>query len=328
MAVGTQAISKDRDGHVAPKRRAKYAPAKGRGAPKMIYFDRKDATVDKIVRALRRNSCCIVRNLVSNKVMDQAMSELQPYLDKTPHGQGEFVGVRTKRTSGLIAKSKTVGEKLAVHPLVLGVMDKMLLDRCHNYHLSPTQCVSIGPGESLQPLHRDDSLYPFKHPSPESVITTIWAGTDMTEENGATQAAPGSHKWDDKRLPKRHEIVQAVMPKGSIIFYTGSMYHGGAENFTDEYRSGIILGYALGWLRQEENQYLVCPPQIAKKLPEKLQRLIGYNLHPPFLGWYEMNDPHKLLEGKASKTMAAAEIVADGDTGKNLRSGRIKRTGA
>ena len=328
MAVAAQTKSKASDGHVAPKRRAKYAPAKGRGVPKMIYFDKKDASVDKIVRALRRNSCCIVRNLVSNKVMDQVMGELQPYLDKTPHGEGEFVGLRTKQTSGLVAKSKTVGEKMAVHPLVLGVMDKMLLERCYNYTLATTQVVSIGKGETLQPLHRDDSLYPFKHPSPEIVVTTIWAGTDMTEENGATQAAPGSHKWDDKRLPKRHEIVQAVMPKGSAIFYMGSMYHGGAENFTDEYRSAIILGYSLGWLRQEESQYLVCPPKIAKKLPEKLQRLIGYNLHPPFLGWYEMNDPRALLEGKARETMAAAEIVAEGDTSKNLQTGRIKRFGA
>jgi len=309
-----------------PKRRAKYAPKQGRGVPKMIYFDKKDASVDRIVRALRRNSCCIVRNLVSNKVMDQVMGEIQPYLSKTPHGEGEFVGLRTKRTSGLVAKSKTLGEKMAVHPLVLGVMDKMLLDRCHNYTLATTQVVSIGKGESLQPLHRDDSVYPFTHPSPESVITTIWAGTDMTEENGATQAVLGSHKWDDRRRPKRREIVQAVMPKGSAIFYMGSMYHGGAENFTDDYRSAIILGYSMGWLRQEENQYLVCPPDLARKLPEKLQRLIGYGLHPPFLGWYEMNDPHVLLEGKGAKVMAATDQEAEGDHA--LGVGRITRTGA
>jgi ectoine hydroxylase-related dioxygenase (phytanoyl-CoA dioxygenase family) len=328
MAVAAQTKSKTDDGHVAPKRRAKYAPKQGRGVPKMIYFDKKDASVEKIVRALRRNSCCIVRNLVSNKVMDQVMGELQPYLDKTPHGEGEFVGMRTRRACSLVAKSKTLGEKLAIHPLVLEVMDKMLLDRCHNYTLATTTAVSIGKGESLQPLHRDDSIYPFKHPSPESVITTIWAGTDMTEESGATQAVPGSHRWDDRRLPKRGEVIQAVMPKGSVIFYMGSMYHGGAENFTDGYRTGIILGYSMGWLRQEENQYLACPPKVAKKFPEKLQRLIGYNLHPPFLGWYETNDPHVLLEGATAKTMAAAEMVAEGDTGKNLRSGRIKRTGA
>ena len=166
MAVAAQSVKAAVEGYAVPKRRAKYAPAKGRGVPKMIYFDKKDATVDKIVRALRRNSCCIVRNLVSNKVMDQVMGELQPYLDKTPHGEGEFVGLRTKRTSGLIAKSKTLGEKMAVHPLVLGVIDKMLLDRCHNYTLSPTQCVSIGP-ERIPPAAPSGRLdIPFQAPEP------------------------------------------------------------------------------------------------------------------------------------------------------------------
>ena len=269
-----------------------------------------------------------MRNLVSNKVMDQVMGELQPYLDKTPHGEGEFVGLRTKQTSGLVAKSKTVGEKWLFIPSCSESWTRCCSSAVTTILSRPPKWSRSVKAKLSQPLHRDDSLYPFKHPSPEIVVTTIWAGTDMTEENGATQAAPGSHKWDDKRLPKRHEIVQAVMPKGSGIFYMGSMYHGGAENFTDEYRSAIILGYSLGWLRQEENQYLVCPPKIAKKLPEKLQRLIGYNLHPPFLGWYEMNDPRALLEGKARETMAAAEIVAEGDTSKNLQTGRIKRFGA
>ena len=311
----------------APKRRAKYAPKQVRGVPKMIYFDKKDASVEKIVSALRRNSCCIVRNLVSNKVMDQVMGELQPYLDKTPCGLGEFVGLRTKRTSGLVTKSQTLGERMALHPLVLGVMDKMLLDRCHNYTLATTTAVSIGKGESLQPLHRDDSIYPFRHPGPETVITTIWAGTDMTEENGATQVVPRSHRWDDRRLPRRDEVIQAVMPKGSVIFYMGSMYHGGAENFTNDYRTGIILGYSMGWLRQEENQYLACPPSVAKHLSEKLQRLIGYSMHPPMLGWYEYNDPRMLLEGKASNTMAATDVLNEVAPGKTPRSGRIKRMG-
>ena len=310
------------------QRRATYAKKGKKGGARMIYFEKDEATVEKIVRALRSNSCCIVKNLVSPKTMDKAAAELRPYLNKTPTGSGDFVGVQTKRTSSLIAKSKTIGEKLAIHPLILEVMDKMLLGRCHSYHLSPTQCVSIGPSETLQPMHRDDAIYPFKHPGDPSVITAIWAVTDFTEENGATQAVPGSHKWNDKRMPKRGEIVQAVMPKGSVIIYDGAMYHGGAQNFTqDEWRTGFILGYALGWLRQEENQYLAVPPKLAKKLPEKLQKLIGYQLHPPFLGWYEMNDPIELVKGSASLTMSAGELI-DGSAGSgsgNLMTS-LKRT--
>lgn len=297
----------------------------GAARPRIPYFE-PTAKAKEIVAALRRSGCVIVRNLASPRVMDRVAAELRPYLDATPHGGGDFVGFRTKRTSALIAKSKTAGEELAQHPLVLEVANAILGKRCQHIQLATTQAVSIGPSETVQPFHRDDAIYPFKHPSPESVVTTIWAMTDFTEENGATRAVPGSHKWDDKRLPKEHEAVQAVMPKGSVIIYMGSLYHGGGASRAREYRTGLILGYSLGWLRQEENQYLVVPPPVAKKLPETLQRLIGYTLHPPFLGWVEMNDPHVVLEDKASQTMSAADLVAEGERALNLGVGRVKRT--
>lgn len=267
MAVVTD-TTVDAHQHKAPKRRAKYAPSSKRGGPRVVYFDKKDATPEKIVYALKRNGVVIIRKLVPGKAMDQVAADLRPYLDKTPFGEGEYMGVRTKRTSSLVAKSKTVGEKLAIHPLILKTVDAMLLDRCQNYRLATTHCVSIAKGESLQPLHRDDSIYPMKHPGPESVVSTVWAITDFTKENGATQVVPGSHKWNDRRVPRRSEVHQAVMPKGSVVIYLGSIYHGGAENFTDDYRTGMVLGYSLGWLRSEENQYLACPPPVAKHFSE------------------------------------------------------------
>jgi len=298
----------------APAKTSGKAPARRTPKPRLVYFDKSEATGEKIARALKTHGCCIVRNLVSPRTMNKVTEELRPWLDRTPTGSGDFVGLFTKRTSRLVAKSKTVGEKLAMHPLVLEAVDKMLLDRCHHYHLSPTQCVSIGPQQTPQPLHRDDAIYPFQHPGLPSVITAIWAVTDFTLENGATQAVPGSHLWDDQRMPRPEETVQAVMPKGSAILYDGALYHGGAPNFTEQWRTGVILGYALGWLRQEENQYLACPPEVARTLPVKLQKLIGYQLHPPFLGWYEMNDPIRLLQDGDTEVMGAGELV-DSDAG-------------
>jgi hypothetical protein len=296
-------------------------------AHRLISLERDAATPERIVAALRKHGCCIARNLVSARTMAGVGRELSPWLGKTPTGEGEFIGRFTKRVGGLIARSPTVGEKLAMHPTILAVMDAMLLGRCHHYHLSPTQCVSIGPNETPQPLHRDDAIYPFRHPSEPSVITVIWAVSDFTAENGATQAVPGSHLWDDERMPGPDDkVVQAVMPRGSAIIYDGALFHGGAPNFTRGWRTGIILGYALGWLRQEENQYLACPPEAARALSPGLQKLIGYQLHAPFLGWYEMQDPiYALREGDGSMP-GAGELLDDsaGETAQNLGSS-IKR---
>ncbi|MDA1071298.1 MAG: phytanoyl-CoA dioxygenase family protein [Proteobacteria bacterium] len=301
----------------------------GSGAKRhrLVMLERDEATPERIVRALRSHGCCVARNLVTPRVMGRVKKELDPWLERTPTGEGEFIGRFTKRVGGLVARSPSVGEKLAMHPTILAVMDAMLLGRCHHYHLSPTQCVSIGPDETPQPLHRDDAIYPFRHPGEPSVITVIWAVSDFTAENGATQTVPGSHLWDDERLPRPGDkVVQAEMPSGSAIIYDGALYHGGAPNFTDRWRTGIILGYALGWLRQEENQYLACPPEVARTLSPGLQKLIGYQLHAPFLGWYEMQDPIYALRSGDGSMPGAGELLDDsaGESALNLGSS-IKR---
>ncbi|WP_268890610.1 phytanoyl-CoA dioxygenase family protein [Curvivirga aplysinae] len=81
-------------------------------------------------------------------------------------------------------------------------------------------------------------------------------------------------------------IEQAVMPKGSVVVYLGSTIHGGGANKSTSSRSGLINTYSLGWLRQEENQYLTIPREIADSYPEHIRRLIGYQVHGDHLGVY------------------------------------------
>jgi ectoine hydroxylase-related dioxygenase (phytanoyl-CoA dioxygenase family) len=132
----------------------------------------------------------------------------------------------------------------------------------------------------------------------------MWAITDFTKENGATQTVLGSHRWPDGREPgEGDEVVQAVMPPGSVFLNLGSTYHGGGANrSSDTRRTGMLLGYSLGWLRQEDNQYLAVLREVAAKMPEQLQRLLGYALHPPYLGQYELQDPKVVLEGEGERT--------------------------
>ena len=122
-------------------------------------------------------------------------------------------------------------------------------------------------------------------------MSTIWAVTEFTRDNGATQVVPGSHKWEKEREPVDAEIAYAEMNPGSVLLYTGTVLHGGGANKTaSEIRTGVFLHYALNWLRQEENQYLSCPPEIAKELSPELRSLIGYAKGGYVLGFY--SDPY------------------------------------
>jgi ectoine hydroxylase-related dioxygenase (phytanoyl-CoA dioxygenase family) len=109
---------------------------------------------------------------------------------------------------------------------------------------------------------------------------------------------PGSHKWPLDRQAQPHEEVQGVMKRGSVLIWLGSLQHGGGANRTGKPRTGIVHSYSLGWLRQAEPQYLAVPYEIARTLPERLQRVLGYFVHEPNLGSLEGQDPIGLLTGE------------------------------
>ncbi|MGE0825903.1 MAG: phytanoyl-CoA dioxygenase family protein [Candidatus Binatia bacterium] len=256
------------------------------------------ATVADVVEVLKRDGAVIVRNLAAESLMDAIHAELRPFIDATAVGRDEFAGFRTQRTGSLVARSLSF-HQLAMHPLILDTAAAMLGSYCQRFQLHLTQVIKINPGEPAQALHQDQLVYsPFRFPKGmDCELHTMWALTDFTEENGATRVIPGSHLWEEERTPTPEETVPAAMPKGSVMLFTGAVTHGGGANRSQHPRMGIEVGYNLGWLRQEENQYLAVPPDVARQLPEKLQRLIGYSLGGYALGYFgDVRHPKELLK--------------------------------
>jgi ectoine hydroxylase-related dioxygenase (phytanoyl-CoA dioxygenase family) len=267
------------------------------------------AAASEIAAAIGEAGCAIVERLARAARLDAARRELAPWLDATPTGADSFAGRRTRRTGGLVARSPACRE-LVAHPLVLDVVGGVLA-HATNFQLHLTQMIAIGPGEPAQLIHRDQWAFDF-FPFPsgfEVQCNTIWAMDDFTEENGATRVIPGSHKLADKLQFEASDTVPAEMPAGSVVFYTGSLYHGGGANRSDRVRHGLNLTYALGWLRQEENQYLSTPPEIARTLPDPLLRLMGYARGAYALGYVDdVRDPLDALHGRASRAGALGEL--------------------
>jgi ectoine hydroxylase-related dioxygenase (phytanoyl-CoA dioxygenase family) len=162
---------------------------------------------------------------------------------------------------------------------VLATADAVLLRHCENYRIGSTTAIEIRPGEGDQVLHRDDDMYPLRIPGVEFQISAMWALDDFTEENGATRVVAGSQDLRNIDAIPEADVEQAEMERGSVLFYLGTTVHGGGANRSDRPRSGLINTYALGWLRQEENQYLTVPREIADSYPEHIRRLMGYQSH-------------------------------------------------
>jgi ectoine hydroxylase-related dioxygenase (phytanoyl-CoA dioxygenase family) len=244
-----------------------------------------DASAESIAALLDRDGALILDGVLSADAVAQVRGEIDPYVEATANGRDGFTGYQTTRTGALVARSPACRE-LVMHPAILAACDVFLKRACDRYLLHLTQVIRIKPGQPKQPLHRDRLAWGGFLKGVEPQLNTIWAMTDFTEENGATQVVPGSPTWAEGRTAEPHEVGYAEMKAGSVLVYSGSVIHAGGENRANTDRIGINLTYCLGWLRQEENQYLSCPPAIARTLDPKLQALLGYAMGGYALGYY------------------------------------------
>lgn len=252
----------------------------------MVQTLDRGSNSDEVVAALLRDGGVIVVNQVSNDVIDRILKNLRGPFDEQGHEfKNDFNGYRTLRLGGILGLSRASADLIA-HPRVMEVADAVLKRHCSNYRIGSTTAIEVHPGEDAQVLHRDDSFYPMRLPDVEFQISAMWALDDFTAENGATRIVPGSHDLRDIDSVEENDVEQAVMPRGSVLFYLGSTLHGGGANTTKAPRAGLITTYSLGWLRQEENQYLTVPREIADSYPDHIRRLMGYQAHGRYLGVY------------------------------------------
>lgn len=264
--------------------------------------------------AIIRDGCAVVNGIIGVKALDQLQEEIAPHLAAIEVGDPDpFMGHKTKRFGALLSRCVS-SRSLVMTPLILESADHILRPYCARYRINYTGVMHIEPGETAQTIHRDTGMYPIQNPSPPLTLSTMWAVTDFTERNGATRVIPGSHKWPDSRRPKPHEIKHAEMSAGSVLLYLGNMLHGGGANNSSIARCGLNLVYALGWLRQEENQYLAVPFSEVRNFPPELQKLIGYDLGTVNLGFVDHKHPFELLNGTAGKkagVLGEANLMAD-----------------
>ena len=260
----------------------------------------RSASPADVHEVLVRDGAVVVDDLTDAETIARTGEELAPYIAATPYGSDGFAGRRTRRTGALIARSPASHE-LIRHPLVLDVAGR-LLHKATNLQLHLTQAIAIGPGEPAQAIHRDQWAFDFFPFPPDYHVqcNTIWALTDFTEANGATRVILGSQDWPDSREHTLDETVPAEMSAGSCLFYTGKGFHGGGANTTEAVRIAGNVTYVVGWLRQEENQYLSVPPEIAATLDDDLLRLMGYRTGAYALGYIDdVRDPIEAVRGRS-----------------------------
>jgi ectoine hydroxylase-related dioxygenase (phytanoyl-CoA dioxygenase family) len=244
------------------------------------------APLDEQAAALNEAGCLVMTGLLDRDRRDAVRDELAPsmaaarVLSADQDDPDMFYPGRTRRASGLVACSETA-RSLVLDPTTTALCEKFLTPNSEfGYQLHVTAALEVGPGAREQVLHReDDSFTFFPEPRPNLILASMWAITDFRADNGGTLVVPGSHRWPADRKAAAEEIIPAEMPAGSVLYWLGSTLHGAGANTSDDWRYGVILTYSLGWLRQEENQYIDVPPEIARNLPAELRDMLGYKMY-------------------------------------------------
>lgn len=265
-------------------------------------------TVDHELAELDRNGFVILPALLAAAEIDELTAALAPFEAARPYGRNNFEGEQSKRIYALAGKG-AVFMRLAEHPRVVALLDRLLLP---NWLLSTMQSIRLFPGETPQPWHTDDTFYPIARPRPRLAISVIWAIEPFTAENGATEVIPGSHLWGDEHPDEHpHTTTRAVMPAGSALVFESGLWHRGAANVSTGTRLCLSPQYCQPWLRPQESQLLIAPPEVARTYSPRARSMLGYNIHPPFVGQVDGMHPLRLIDPNYRQHKEAAAEIAD-----------------
>jgi ectoine hydroxylase-related dioxygenase (phytanoyl-CoA dioxygenase family) len=242
----------------------------------------------EIARELERSGYAVIPGRMDEKDLTAARAELSELLASADWGSG-FDGNRTKRVFALLAKSRCM-DRAALDPLVLDAVEQAIGPGAQ---FSITFATEVHPGQGAQVLHCDQAIYPVPRDR-DVMLTAIWALDDFTASNGATVVIPGSHQLAIGK-PDPGQAVPVEMPAGSLLLFSGRLYHGAGANTSTQRRLGVVIDYQQPWLRPCEAHTLSTNPARVRELPQRLQELLGYNQPSPYLGFINGQHPRQWL---------------------------------
>jgi ectoine hydroxylase-related dioxygenase (phytanoyl-CoA dioxygenase family) len=283
-----------------------------------------DDPIARDLAQLDEHGFVILEHLLTTDEVTAMHAALRPHLTAELLGRNNFEGHRTERVYALVGKHPLFAA-LVEHPRILAICDALLEA---NYLLTASQAINIHPGETPQPLHYDDGFYRIARPRKAVSLSTIVALDPFTIENGATQIVPGSHRWDDPslqaffdridfrtratdaRVPEETPVApelaaqlqDVTMSAGSVIVFLGTLLHRGGANRSARPRLAVSNQYCEPWARQQENYTLAIPPERACEMSERVQSLLGYSIHPPFMGHVNGVHPRKFLADSSRRS--------------------------
>jgi len=262
---------------------------------------------DEILQLLQEQGYALIPDFLDSDQLHKVNALYNTMLGNH-YGRNNFEGSRTERIYTLVARHR-IFQDIAEDPRIMALCDALFMP---NYLLTASQAIVIGPQETPQPWHTDDSFYPVPRPRPMISLSTIVAVEAFTALNGGTEVIPGSHLWDDDTVAGLYHsgdsesdpgfadrfagrAVPVEMSAGTCLVFAGTLLHRGGANNSSGTRRAFSNQYCQPWARPQENFFLAIPPAEVARMSPKVQSLLGYSIHLPFMGQVTASHPLKAL---------------------------------
>ncbi|MEH6638541.1 MAG: phytanoyl-CoA dioxygenase family protein [Porticoccaceae bacterium] len=263
-------------------------------------------TIHTSISNIREHGYTIIEEFLS----PQQLVAVRKFLDRRNEeyqGRNNFEGSKTERIYALLSQDQLF-QDIVEDQRMMAVCDAFLEP---NYLLTTSQAICIHPDETPQPWHSDDAFYGIPRPR-NAAMSTIIAIDDFCAKNGGTELIPGSHQWTDEEIGGdyrfgesesdpdfaervAHKSIAVEMPAGACVIFSGGTLHRGGRNTSTSTRRALSNQYCQPWARTIENFYLTIPREEVLKMSPRVQALLGYSVHAPFMGQVSGSHPLKTL---------------------------------
>ena len=183
---------------------------------------------------------------------------------------------------------------LAVNPVVDALIDHLMgriPGGAKARRLSSTNSFvkwqgDYGYGSTLG-LHNDPGATPLPGGSTALTANATWCLTEYTKEDGALAYVPGSNKSNARPdQPKAAErAVPAEAPRGAVIIFSGTTWHGAYPKQTPGLRLNAVSYYRHHSVLPQENTMITMrdEPWDDCDDPEMMRELLGFDDRFPYL---------------------------------------------
>jgi hypothetical protein len=225
-----------------------------------------DAHLAQAIEAIRTDGYVVLANVIDHEHLDVVRERMDADSKILLSAQkwGGAGRVEGHLQQGPPPFAPYVFRDIVANPFAIQVTHAFLGDGMYNrFYNGNANC----PGSGVQPLHADGAhLWPSQevaHP-PASLIINV-CPIDTTEENGATELWPGTHRIpmngqhvSSEMEVQRREVtppVRACAPKGSLLIRDPRLWHRGVPNHSNSVRHMIAMIHNIRWLERPHEMF-------------------------------------------------------------------------